>query len=50
LRTYLCGHRAGASTFFFGLAAGTAPMAVTPTLFKYGNPPFIELDGRAPQH
>ena len=46
-KTYLC---AGASTYFFGMAAGKGPEAVTPVLFKYGNPPFIELDGRAPQH
>jgi len=46
-KTYLC---AGASTQFFGMAAGKAPMNVTPLLFKYGNPPFIELDARVPQH
>lgn len=44
---YVC---SGTSTYFFGLAAATGPMAVTPVLFKYGSPPFIELDGRAPQH
>lgn len=46
-KTYLC---AGASTFFFGMAAGKGPETVTPILFKYGSPPFIELDARAPQH
>lgn len=46
-KNYLC---AGASTFFFGMAAGKGPETVTPILFKYGNPPFIELEGRAPQH
>jgi hypothetical protein len=46
-KSYLC---AGASTQFFGMAAAKGPMAVTPILFKYGTPPFFELDGRAPQH
>ena len=46
-KTYLC---PGASTQFFGMAAGKTPMIVTPLLFKYGNPPFIELNARVPQH
>lgn len=41
---------AGATTQFFGLAAGKGPMAVTPILFKIGTPAFYGLDGRAPQH
>ena len=45
-KSYLC---AGASTFFFGLAAPKGPQSTTATLFEFGSPPFIELDARAPQ-
>jgi hypothetical protein len=40
----------GASTRFFGMAAGKSPMTVTPLLFKIGTPAFYELDARVPQH
>lgn len=46
-KSYLC---AGASTQFFGMAAAKGPVTVTPILFKYGSPPFFEVDARAPQH
>jgi hypothetical protein len=44
---YLC---AGKTSFFFGLAAATAPMATTATLFGIGNPPFVAVGARVPQH
>lgn len=44
---YLC---AGKTSFFFGLAAATAPMATTATLFGIGHPPFVAVNARVPQH
>jgi hypothetical protein len=44
---YLC---AGKTSFFFGLAAATAPVATTATLFGPGHPPFVAVGARAPQH
>jgi hypothetical protein len=45
--TYLC---AGASTYFFGLAAATSPQAAAATLFEFGDPPFLQTDARTPAH
>lgn len=44
---YLC---AGKSTFFFGLAAATAPKTTDATLFGLGSPPLIQTKARVPQH
>ena len=44
---YLC---AGATSYFFGLAASKAPMASTGALFGFGAAPFIQTDVRVPQH
>ncbi|MEA2953661.1 MAG: hypothetical protein QOJ96_3181 [Alphaproteobacteria bacterium] len=38
------------TTFFFGLAAATAPVAAKAHLFGTGTPPIIEVDARAPTH
>ena len=46
-KSYLC---AGASTFFFGMAAPKGPQSATAVLFKYGYPPFLQIDARTPQH
>jgi len=46
-QSYLC---AGASTYFFGLAAPKGPQAATATLFEFGDPPFLQVDARTPQH
>lgn len=46
-KRYLC---AGASTYFFGLAAPKGPQSATATLFEFGNPPFIQLTARTPAH
>jgi hypothetical protein len=45
--TYLC---AGQTTYFFGLAAAKGPQATTAMLFAIGDPPFIQVEARAPQH
>lgn len=39
---------AGETTFFFGLASTKAPHSITGTLFAAGNPPFVQIDLRAP--
>jgi hypothetical protein len=44
---YLC---AGKTSFLFGLAAATAPMATSATLFGIGNPPLVAVGARVPQH
>ena len=44
---YLC---AGQSSYFFGMAAATAPQAATATLFGFGSPAFVQTDARTPQH
>ena len=41
---------AGKTSFFFGLAAKTAPAKTTATLFGIGSPPLVQADARAPQH
>ena len=46
-KSYLC---PGASTHFFGMAAPKAAQGTTAVLFKYGTPPFYEVNARAPQH
>ena len=46
-KNYLC---PGASTQFFGMAAAKGPVSATPLLFKFGTPPFYQLDARVPQH
>ena len=40
----------GVSTFFFGLAAATAPKKVIATVFSVGSPPLVEVPARAPAH
>ncbi len=44
---YLC---AGKTSFFFGLAATKPPVATTATLFGMGEPAFVQVNARAPQH
>ena len=44
---YLC---AGQSSYFFGMAAASAPQAATATLFGFGTPPFVQTTARTPQH
>jgi len=44
---YLC---AGQTSYFFGLAAAKAPVASTATLFGFGEPAFVHVNVRAPQH
>jgi hypothetical protein len=44
---YLC---AGQTSFFFGLAAVKAPVAATAVLFGIGEPAFVQVDARVPQH
>lgn len=44
---YLC---AGKTSYFFGLAASTAPKLTSATLFGIGNPPLVQVDVRVPQH
>jgi len=44
---YLC---AGKTSFFFGLAAATTPVATSATLFGIGNPPFVQVKARVPTH
>lgn len=46
-KNYLC---PGASTQFFGMAAAKSPVTVAPVLFKYGTPPFFQLNARVPAH
>jgi hypothetical protein len=46
-KSYLC---AGASTYFFGLAAPKGPQSAAATLFEFGYPPFIQLNARTPAH
>ena len=38
------------TTFFFGLAANTVPMATSAQIFSVGNPPLYNVDARAPTH
>jgi hypothetical protein len=38
------------TTFFFGLAADTAPMASKATIWAIGTPAFYEVDARVPTH
>ena len=38
------------TTFFFGLAANTAPMASAAQIFSVGNPPLYNVDVRVPSH
>jgi len=44
---YLC---AGATSYFFGLAAPTRPQSSTALLYGFGNPPFVQTAARVPQH
>jgi hypothetical protein len=44
---YLC---PGATSYFFGLAAGKAPVKASATMFGLGAVPFIPIDVRVPQH
>lgn len=44
---YLC---AGKTSFFFGLAAATAPKLMSATLYGIGSPPLVQVDARVPQH
>jgi hypothetical protein len=44
---YLC---AGKTSFFFGLASTKAPMASSATIFGIGDPAFVQVDARVPQH
>jgi len=44
---YLC---AGATSYFFGLAAPTRPQSTTALLYGFGNPPFVQTAARVPQH
>lgn len=45
--TYLC---AGQTSFFFGLAAATPPLATNATLFGIGSSGFVQIGARVPQH
>jgi hypothetical protein len=38
------------TTFFFGLAADTAPMPITAQIFSTGSPPLYNVDARVPTH
>ena len=38
------------TTFFFGLAAATAPMKIKAQVFALGDPPFYSIDARVPTH
>ena len=38
------------TTFFFGLAAATPPMATNAHLWALGSPPFYEVPARVPTH
>jgi hypothetical protein len=38
------------TTFFFGLAAATAPMKIKAQVFVIGDPPFFSIDARVPTH
>jgi hypothetical protein len=38
------------TTFFFGLAAATAPKAIAVQMFKVGDPPLVELQARVSTH
>ena len=40
----------GKSTFFFGAASNKPPHEIDAGMFGYGNPPFISLKARAPNH
>jgi hypothetical protein len=40
----------GQSTFFFGSASTKQPHEIDAGMFGYGNPPFISLKARAPNH
>ncbi|HUI95456.1 MAG TPA: hypothetical protein VLX44_06870 [Xanthobacteraceae bacterium] len=40
----------GASTFFFGLASKKPPHTIQAGMWGYGNPAFMALDARAPDH
>lgn len=44
---YLC---AGQTSFFFGLAAAKGPVMASATLFGMGEPAFVQVDARVPQH
>ena len=44
---YLC---PGQTTYFFGLASLTAPVATIATMFAFGATPFIPATARVPQH
>jgi hypothetical protein len=41
---------AGATSYFFGLAATAAPQSATATLFGYGSPAFVQTAARVPAH
>ncbi|HML12226.1 MAG TPA: hypothetical protein VK456_02905 [Xanthobacteraceae bacterium] len=41
---------AGATSYFFGLAATNAPVSDNATLFGYGSPPIVPATVRRPQH
>ncbi len=38
------------TTFFFGLAADTVPMATSAQIFSVGSPPLYNVDARVPTH
>jgi len=38
------------TTFFFGLAAASPPMAIKAQIFSTGNPPLFAVDARVPTH
>jgi len=38
------------TTFFFGLASAAGPVAIKAGVFGTGNPPYFEVDARAPKH
>lgn len=38
------------TTFFFGLAAATAPKSIAVQMYKVGDPPLVELQARVPNH
>src|SRR6266545_4900129 len=40
----------GQSTFFFGAASAKQPHGIDAGMYGYGNPPFISLKARAPNH
>jgi hypothetical protein len=45
--SYLC---AGQTSHFFGLVSAKSPQTITATLFGFGQPAFIQLAARVPQH